>query len=65
VTVGPAQLLQRLHEGCETGLSFCILRSKVEEYAYATHTVRLLRARRERQCSRRAAEQCDELAPFQ
>src|SRR5262245_26317107 len=51
-------------ECCDAGLSFWIVGSGVHENANASHALCLLRTRRERQRDRRrAAEQCDELAP--
>ena len=62
--VGPAQFLQPLQERRDAGLSFRIVRGQVHEHADAPHPLALLRARRERPRSRRAAEQRDELAPL-
>ena len=45
-------------------LQFRIVRGQVQEHADAPHPLGLLRARRERPRSRRAAEQRDELAPL-
>ena len=61
---GPAQFLQPLQERSDAGLRFRIVRDQVREHADATHPLGLLRARRERPRSRRAAEERDELAPF-
>src|SRR5262249_23311175 len=44
----------------DAGLSFCVIRDP-HQHADASHTLGLLRARRERPC-RRAAEKRDELA---
>ena len=60
--VGPAQLLQPLHERCQTGLTFVHRPRQAREHADAPHPLALLRARRERPRRRRAAEQRDELA---
>ena len=62
--IGPAQLLQPLQERRDAGLKFRIVRGCVQEHADAPHPLGLLRARRERPRSRRAAEQRDELAPL-
>src|SRR4051794_28650822 len=59
---GPAQQRQRLQERRDPGLKLRIVRNCVQEYADAPHALALLRARRERPCYRRAAEQRDELA---
>jgi hypothetical protein len=48
----------------DAGLSFRIVRSCVHEHADSPHPFALLRARSERPCGSRAAEQCDELAPL-
>ena len=63
-TVGPAQLLQPLQKRCEADLALRIVRGRIHEHADAPHPLALLRARRERPCGRRAAEQRDELAPL-
>ena len=53
--VGPAQLLQPLQKGSEASAPYRIIRGHVREHADAAHSLRLLRARRERpRC--RAAE---------
>src|SRR5262249_42363304 len=57
----PAQLLEALVERCKSILTFRVLWSPVHEDADPPHTLRLLRARRERP-RRRAAEKRDELA---
>src|SRR5262249_12664439 len=63
--VGPASFLQALDEGIAPDLPFRIVRSQVaREHAYASHSLALLRARRERP-RRRAAEQCDKRAAVQ
>ena len=59
--LGPAQLLQTLHERRQTGLSFQTVGRRLMSTPIAAHPGLLLRARRERPC-RRAAEQRDELA---
>src|SRR5262249_50109695 len=61
---GPARLLQPLMESREACLTFRIIGGEIHQHADAPHPLRLLRARRERPCRRRAAEQRDELAPF-
>ena len=58
----PTQLLQRLLERRDSGLAFSIIRSPVHKHANPPHTLRLLRARRERPRGRRAAEEHDEVA---
>src|SRR5262252_6327072 len=61
--VGPASFLQALDEGVAAGLPFRIVRSQAaHEHADAPHPLALLRARRERPCGRRPAEQRDECA---
>src|SRR6266446_3117176 len=55
-----AEFAQALAQFCPQRLSVCIV---LKKYANTTHPVRLLRLRPERPC-RRAAEQCDEVAPF-
>src|SRR5262249_41741204 len=60
LTVGPAQLLQPLHERNEPRLSFRVVRSRIHEHPDAPHT--LLRARCAWPHNRRAAEQGDEIA---
>src|SRR5262245_51787774 len=60
--VGPAQLLQPLHECRETGLTIHIVRGLANEHSDPPHLLGLLRARREWPRGCRAAEQCDELA---
>jgi hypothetical protein len=47
--VAPAQLLQRLLEGHEAGLTFWIARGPIHEHTDPSHPVRLLRGRGERQ----------------
>jgi hypothetical protein len=61
--VGPAQLLQRLHERCHPALRLWIVGSKVHEHADPPHPFGLLRPRRERPRRNRAAEQRHELPP--
>ena len=46
--VGPAQLLQPLHERPDAGLPFRIVRGRGHQHADAPHALGLLRARRER-----------------
>src|SRR5262249_43332429 len=60
--VGPAQLLQSLHERHEAGLTYRMVFGERHEYT-DTPDLRLLRARGERPRGR-AAEQRDELAPL-
>ena len=61
--VGPASFLQALDEGVAAGLPFRIAcRQTAHEHADTPHPAGLLRPRRERPGSRRAAEQRDELA---
>src|SRR5262245_36449008 len=62
--VHPAQFLQLLDERSALRPSFRIALRPAHQYADAPHPLRLLRARRERPCDSRAAEQCDELASF-
>src|SRR6516165_2201671 len=58
--ITPAQLLERLEERRDVGLTFTIgLRVKRDQHADPPG---LLRARRERPCGRRAAKQRDERA---
>jgi hypothetical protein len=63
--VGPAQLLQALHEDEHERLFVGIGGGERHQHADAAHALTLLRPRRERPCHRRAAEQRDELAPSQ
>jgi hypothetical protein len=56
-------LRQPLLEGRSTGLRFGIVRSEIYEEADPPHPLGLLRSSRQRPCNRRAAKQCDELAP--
>jgi len=53
-----------LNEREEAGLSFGVVGASVHEHADTPQTFSLLGARRNRPC-RRAAEQRDELAPYQ
>jgi len=62
--VRPAQLLKPLPEHRNVALSCGVGFGEVNEHADAPHPLALLRARRKRPCSRRAAEQREELAPF-
>jgi hypothetical protein len=57
--------LEALQQRCDIGLSLRITLGVSHEHADAPHPHGLLRPRRERPCSRRSAEQCDEVAPFQ
>jgi hypothetical protein len=59
----PSQLAERLCERREPGLSLGIASGEIYEHADAPHRLGLLRARNERPRCRRAAEQCDEVAP--
>src|SRR5262249_36619268 len=61
----PARFLQALLERRKSILPFCIVRSPVHEHANAPHALALLRARRERPRSQRAAKQGDELTSLQ
>ena len=63
LTIGPTQLLQRLLECGEAGLSFRVLRGQIHEYADPPHALGLLRAQTASSTRRRAAEKRDELAP--
>jgi hypothetical protein len=60
----PSTLFQPLPECREASLALRIVFGECQEHADAAHPARLLRARRERPCQRRPAEQRDELAPF-
>src|SRR5262249_32282105 len=59
----PAQLSQGLSERCDARFRFRIVLSRAHEHADHALSL-LLRPRRERPRSSRAAEQRDELAPF-
>src|SRR3984893_2620490 len=62
-TVTSARLPQAIQKHCQTGLP-CRAVGHANEHADAPHVLAgLLRARRERPCRRRAAEQRDEIAP--
>src|SRR5215475_6859083 len=61
----PARFLQALLERRKSILPFWIVRSPVHEHANAPHALALLRARRERPRSQRAAKQGDELTSLQ
>ena len=63
-SIGPAQLLQTLHERRQPARCFRIVRGQAHQHGDATHPLGLLRMRSERPCSRRAAEQRDERAPL-
>jgi hypothetical protein len=59
----PSERLESLSKGGNAGLCFgIVLGEPMQEYD-APHPLRLLRARRNRPCDRRAAEKRDELAP--
>jgi hypothetical protein len=62
--VGPAQFLQRLHEGNDASLAISIIRGRVHQHADAPHPLGLLPARRKRPSGGSAAEQRDERAAF-
>ena len=59
---GPSQQRQLLQERPDPGLIFRIIRGCGQEHADPTHTLTLLRARRERPSCRSSAEKRDELA---
>src|SRR6516164_11380321 len=59
----PAAFGQPVKEGREAGLAFRILRGKAGQESDTRHTFRLLRPRRKRPSSDRAAESGDEFAP--
>src|SRR5262249_22836998 len=61
----PAQVWEALQQRCDIALSWRIPLGVSHEHADAPHPLGLLRPPRERPCSRRTAEQCDEVAPFQ
>src|SRR5262249_10650477 len=61
----PAQVLEALQQRGDIGLSLRITLGVSHEHADAPHPLGLPRPRRERPCSRRAAEQYDEVAPSQ
>src|SRR5450759_3515947 len=58
----PAQLLQSLRERLCPDLPFRVAFGVLHKHTDAPHSLRLLRARAERPCGRRAAEKRDELA---
>src|SRR5262249_34766062 len=60
----PAQVLEAFQQRCDIGLSLRISLGVSHEDADAPHPLGLRRPRGERPCGRRAAEQCDEVAPF-
>src|SRR5262249_10489007 len=62
VAIRPTQLLQALKERCQTSLPFRTVCGHAHQHTDSPHPLGLLRPRRDRPC-RRAAEQCDELAP--
>src|SRR5262249_12997554 len=59
---GPAQLPQSFQKRGVSRLHLRIVGDMRYQCAYAPYSVRLLRARRERPCERRSAQQGDELA---
>jgi hypothetical protein len=61
----PAQILEALQQRGDIGLSLRITLGVSHEHADAPHPLGLPWPRRERRCSRRAAEQYDEVAPSQ
>jgi hypothetical protein len=61
-TIDPAQLHKPLHERTEASAPLRIVLAHIHQHTDPPHPFRLLRARRERPCHRRTAEQCDELA---
>src|SRR5262245_25723841 len=58
----PSQLLQTFLEGCRPSPDLGIALVQRHQHADPPQSFRLLRARRERPCDRRAAEQGDEVA---
>src|SRR6516164_7330970 len=60
----PPCFLQTLCERANTSVPFRIVSSQIDEHADAPHALALLRPRHEWPRHRRAAEQCDELAPL-
>jgi hypothetical protein len=62
--VDPAQVAQSLLKGSDPQSRLWIIGGERHEHADVPHPLRLLRPRRERPCSHRAAEQRDELAPM-
>src|SRR5262249_7547297 len=64
VAVGPAQLPQSLHKCRNAGLAYRMVFAERHKHADASDLRRLLRARRERPCHRRAPKQRDELPPL-
>src|SRR5262249_36931814 len=62
--IDPAQLREPLHECRHASLKLWIVRGARHQYPDAPHSLRLLRARRERPHCCRAAEQRDEVAPL-
>src|SRR5262249_33937794 len=62
--VGPAQLLQPLHEGRSAGLPFRVVRGQAaRQHADPPHTLALLRTRRKWPRDSGTAEKANELAP--
>src|SRR5262249_59699269 len=62
--IGPAKLLEALHKCRHATLRLWIVRRERIQHTDAPHSLRLLRARRERPRCCRAAEQRDERAPL-
>ena len=60
--VGPAQLLQRLHEHSDAGLSFRIISRDAHQHADPPHPLGLLRTRRKWPRDCRAGKKGDESA---
>jgi hypothetical protein len=60
----PTKFLQALYKRRSATLHLGVVGTGVREYTNSPHPVALLRARRERPRSRRAADERDELAPF-
>src|SRR5262245_31749937 len=56
---------QALQESAKPSLKVCVVRGCRQQYANAAHPLALLCSRCERPRSRRAAEECDEIAPLQ
>src|SRR5262249_34702337 len=61
----PPRLLEPLQERPDASLKFRTVRGCGQEHANAPRSLGLLRARRERPRSRRAADERDEVAPFE